>query len=110
MPEDLSVLLKQVTDIGAAHGAVKTVDGGVPFLIVPNNYQKISLVDQIYNDHQANPQRKKGEIEVDEPESFLFYLVSAGRGNYLFEFYPLHSIRDSNFEGHLPHAGLHVYL
>jgi uncharacterized protein YfdQ (DUF2303 family) len=73
MPEDLNVLFKQVSDVGAAQGAPKAVGGGVPFIIIPQGYQKVSLADQIYNDHQSNPQRKKAEVEVDEPESFLEY-------------------------------------
>ena len=73
MPEDLKQVVDKLLATGAAQGIVKVDTGGVPAALVPAGYNLVSLESHIYNAHRDFPERKSGDVIVDESSSFLAY-------------------------------------
>lgn len=63
-------LLQKVLDTGAAVVEPKTLDGAIPFVIVPDGYRVQSLESQL-----KLPTRIKQNVSVFDPESFTKYFT-----------------------------------
>lgn len=65
--------LKEAVKLGQNLGDAKQIINGIPYAIVPNESQVVSLEKFLHNDYAERPHRKKGTVAVLDASSFIEY-------------------------------------
>lgn len=75
MAEDLKAAIKHVQDaaVAAAAKPIAIPDAPFPALIIPENHKLVYLESAVFNEHRQAPERKTGNVQVQQAASFLEY-------------------------------------
>lgn len=66
--------LADIVKLARTNGTVQQgVAGGVPFAVIPAESKVVDLSQFVFNEHNANPERKKGTAKVFDSASFCEY-------------------------------------
>ena len=66
--------IQEVVKLARAGVAAQTVkEGNVPFAVIPDGTQLVSLEKYVYNDHADRPERIRQSVTVLDPDAFVKY-------------------------------------
>jgi len=75
MAEDLKAAIKHVYDMGtvAAIKPIAVPEATYPAVVVPDGHKVVFLEQAVFNEHRQAPERKTGNVQVQQVGSFLEY-------------------------------------
>lgn len=97
MSEDLKQLFEAARAAASMENADPRETGGIPYAVIPPGHTLASLESLIHNDYAQFPHRKKLDVTVIEPASFL-------------EYWSLHQTEDSRAYGNCGNASIEGVL
>lgn len=94
MAEMTEKTIQSIAQLARTTGDPKIIDGGnIPFAVIPQDSQVVSLEGYVYNERAERPQRVKQAVSVLDPDSFIeYYRLFSDENSRVFAYEPTISV------------------